>query len=347
MKSLALIATAILVCAATQNPPVAKIPRFRGPFTGEDARYVGGMNYDPDDIPLAWLPANHLLVGHHEGYSAGDVGYSTCSGTGFYLVSLATGTANAVAVGQPACDALQTREGTAAGPQGRWIVYSMMIPDNRSALFRLDLSNLRIDTLMAGCRVYHEQPAVSPDGQRIVAQGLCEGRNQDHYRIYVSGVDGTGLHPIPTNDATDAEMPTWSPDGLRIAFQSGATSGQTEIAILDTTGQNRRVLTRGRLPAWSPDGRWIAFLSTDFRNETLRVIRPDGSGEHVVFRNKERGTYSRGWGPIPEGLPRGPLLWSPDSQWIAFTRSFDGGTSIWRVNTSSGQAVQITAPDHR
>jgi len=116
---------------------------------------------------------------------------------------------------------------------------------------------------------------------------------------------------------------------------------------MDVTGRDRRVLTRGIAPSWSPNGQWIAFVASERRRvdaRTLRVIHPDGTGERVLFRTSERGSYSRGWGPMPEGLPSAPLVWSPDSRWIAFTRAFDRGSSIWCVELSSDQVAQITAP---
>jgi len=350
MMKLAVLMIGIAACAVGQTSPVATIPRYRGQLSSDDARYVTGMNYDPVDAPFAWLPTNEILIGHSEDYSSADVFARTCAGSGFYWVSLTTGVTRAVAVGEPACEAASAHDGAAADPQGHWIVFAMNVPINRSGLFKLFLSTNNIDTLPTGCRIYHDQPAVSADGRFIAGRGLCRDRNEDYYRIYVTAADGSGLRAVSTSDSAGDEMPAWSPDGRRIAFQrSRGEPGDRieEISIQDLDGSHRRSLTRGGSPAWSPDGQWIAFLSRASRGyeQTLRIIRPDGRDERVVFESKESGTYSRGWGPVPEGLPYGPLMWSPDSRWIAFTRRFDAGSSVWRVDIATSHLVRVTAPD--
>ena len=44
-------------------------------------------------------------------------------------------------------------------------------------------------------------------------------------------------------------------------------------------------------------------------------------------------------------VPWTTLLWSPDSRWLAFSRMFGAGTSIWRVDVESGIVQQVTRPD--
>jgi hypothetical protein len=50
-----------------------------------------------------------------------------------------------------------------------------------------------------------------------------------------------------------------------------------------------------RAPAWSPDGNWIAFLKSDNAGSSIRVVRPDGSGERVVY------SFPLADGRIPDG----------------------------------------------
>jgi Tol biopolymer transport system component len=45
---------------------------------------------------------------------------------------------------------------------------------------------------------------------------------------------------------------------------------------------------------------------------------------------------------MPEGEPYGPLVWSPDGRWVAFSRAYDRGTSVWRVNVHTGEVLQVT-----
>ena len=53
--------------------------------------------------------------------------------------------------------------------------------------------------------------------------------------------------------------PSWSPDGIHLAYSHGLFSA-SGVAVLDTdTGQTKLLVTSGRNPGWSPDGSTIAF----------------------------------------------------------------------------------------
>src|SRR5882672_1071254 len=196
----ALLILGIAASAAAQQPRPVIIPRYRGQLTEEDARYTTGLNYDPFDAPFAWLPTGEMLIGHREVYSSGDVSSSTCAGTGFYAVVVESGATRPVAVGAPACRAAWADHGAAADPQGRWVVFSADVPPNNSRLLRFDLSTKEVDTLPTGCRILHDQPAVSRDGKLIAGRGLCRDRNENYYRVYVTASDGTGLRPLSTSE---------------------------------------------------------------------------------------------------------------------------------------------------
>jgi Tol biopolymer transport system component len=82
--------------------------------------------------------------------------------------------------------------------------------------------------------------------------------------------------------APGLSSPTWSPGG-RLAYSAG---GAVRI------GQRR--LVSGEQPAWSPSGGWIAYV-----HNGLRLVRPDGSGDHWLKADDDDFTY-------------GSPTWSPD-----------------------------------
>jgi Tol biopolymer transport system component len=96
-------------------------------------------------------------------------------------------------------------------------------------------------------------PAWSPDGQHIV--WIEEGET------WVMGADGsnkTELTDNPVLNSTDLN-PRWSPDGQWIVFSHGSSDDHprdSEIYIIDTTGENRIQLTNNQrwegYPAWRP-----------------------------------------------------------------------------------------------
>ena len=326
------------------------IPRFTGAIAANEARYTREMQYAPSDTPLRWLPSGQLLLLHLEQYNAADVYSSTCGGSGLYATdATGRGAPRALAVGWPACEAAQTDGGAAVDPLGQILVYSAYVKPNNSRLVRLHLGDGRLDTLRTGCAIYHEHAAFSPDGRLIASDGMCRTRNGS-YEIYLMGANGTGLHRIGVSDTAAHESPGWSPDAERIVYvrRRGSPERPTnDIVIGDSAGRRANVLAHGLLPSWSPTGESIAFLALDAdrRDEyEIRLIRPNGSDEHVVFRNRLRSTFARGWGPMFEGRIWGRLVWSPDGKELAFTRAYGHGSGIWVVNVATGAARQLTTP---
>ena len=320
------------------------IPRFTGRVDSVDAKWIAGMNYDPFDTPLLWTSADTILVWHAEQYSSGDVGTGTCEGSGVFAVPIISGTARKVAVGRPACSAGLGR----IDATSRWIVSSVRTLPNSSALVRVAVSDGRVDTLPTGCQVYADEPTWSPSGGAIAFKGLCAGRNQENWTLYLVGSDGSRLHGVPGEPGVDAASPAWSPDGSRLVYERSGKQG-TEVAIVDTSGAHRRVLAKGDQPAWSPRGDWIAYLRLIRGEPTdceLRIVRTDGSGDRLIDRSAETTRWMRGFGYYREGMPMTSLVWSPDGEWIAFGRRFDRGTSIWRVNVRTGELRQVTRTAH-
>ena len=112
-------------------------------------------------------------------------------------------------------------------------------------------------------------PGVSPDGTLLATVTLWDGGGHKHVNFYIRTSASDHMHPgllLPEslqNKLIYTEpyenwrtFPTWSPDGLRIAF-SGFLDfmGQFEIWAADTNMDNWIELTNGlggREPAWQP-----------------------------------------------------------------------------------------------
>lgn len=347
-----LLALLTLGCRGSQSRlPVVTIPRYEGNLDTTGRGYLLEMKYDPLDEPVAWPHPDTLLIAHLEQYSSADVFSHTCEGSGFFRVEL-TGAAGAraISLGDPACRIVGSHEGFALAPRARVAVGSLSSPINRSVLIRMALDSGRLDTLGTDCRFYGN-PAIAADEHTIAIPALCAGRGRSEWQLYLVETSAGGLHPIPTDSGCSAAEPGWDPTARQITFTRDCSDGRdfaVEVAITDLTGDRRRSVARGYAPVWSPDGRWIACLHTTYGTDggtVIRLVRPDGTSDMEVFRSRDETTYTRGWGPRRDGEPTGRLVWSPDSRWIAFSRRYDRGTSVWRVNIESHEAHRITRHD--
>ena len=112
-------------------------------------------------------------------------------------------------------------------------------------------------------------PGVSPDGTQLATVHLWDGGGHKHVNFYIRTSASDHMHPgylLPEslqNKLAYTEpyenwrtFPTWSPDGLRIAFAGFLDfMGQFEIWAADTDGDNWVDLTNGlggHSPAWQP-----------------------------------------------------------------------------------------------
>ena len=181
-------------------------------------------------------------------------------------------------------------------------------------------------------------PAISPDGKAVAYAADRAGQMRIVLRQLAGGP------PLSISDSLPGyhRAPRWSPDGSRIAFQSGGT-----IYVVSALGGMPRPLVRPSAPsvwvaypAWSPDGRQIAYVENS-----------------VVFSRPVDGGPPRRLASI--NAPHG-LAWSPDSKWIAFVSgnaAFTFGaqpwgsptnlgniapSSIWLVQASGGAPVRVT-----
>jgi Tol biopolymer transport system component len=325
---------------AARGDGIASIPRQRS-LSGRDREWASKMDYRPLDLPGGYTPGGDLIVMHVQLYTAADVVFPVCDGTGFYLLPRTGGRPRPMLTGDRACDAADE---PAVAPDGTWLVYSARMRPHTSALLRLDLATGVVDTLPAGCRSDLTYPSISPDGSWIAAVGRCRGPDQTTDALYTLRADGSDLREIVAGDVGGTPA-AWAPDGLSLAFEHEPQPGRRAISVAGADGAGTRVVAEGGSPAWSPDGKWIAFLHGGDHSweRDIYVIRPDGTGRRQVFVNPGARTHPRP-GRIPEGRPTGPLVWSPDSRWIVFARGYDAGTSIWRVDAESGNVRRVTRP---
>jgi Tol biopolymer transport system component len=145
----------------------------------------------------------------------------------------------------------------------------------------IDGTNVRIVTTADQTTVAWNQ-RFSPDGAFVAFTGQDAARQ---LHICVVGVDGSGFRRLTTFTADQgrAQVPSWSADGRRVAFQL-SRKGWSRIwqVGIDGTGARELLSSQGtfldEVPSWFPDGR-VAFQST--RSGRMEIWTANGDGTAV------------------------------------------------------------------
>ncbi len=176
---------------------------------------------------------------------------------------------------------------------------------------------------------FKARPSWSPDGKRmtfILVQNP-ESRDSPKPQIGILNADGTGERLLtrkkrvnvrvePNGSKTlletahDANAPSWSPAGDRIAFWSGIETQYGQIWTIRADGTGSRQLTddpRHRNsddPSWSPDGKKILFSTGRSGKNELWVMNADGSGQRRLSDIDADPFPGRAsWQPVPAVAP--------------------------------------------
>lgn len=195
----------------------------------------------------------------------------------------------------------------------------------RSALMKrsgVDETAAAISLVDDGSRNYHAQP--SPDGRRLAFDSDREGERA----VYIGDVDGTNARRV--SGAGYAAVPTWSPDGDRLALIRAEPDRPKvwNLWLLTISSGEPRRLTRFRsgqtwAASWLPDGRSVVFSHED---RILRLSLSDG-------RVRTYGT------PVRGRTVRTPAV-SPDGQRVVFQVWRDG---VWILELASGAMHRLLA----
>jgi TolB protein len=133
----------------------------------------------------------------------------------------------------------------------------------------------------------------SPDGSRIVfaeAPDLNESSPSKQSKIYIAAANGGNRRLLASYPGL-IQVPSWSPDGRSIAYQTyTGVKGEADIVLLDVrSGRFRTVTHRAgsyldECPAWLPDGR-LLFQSSRTGPLEVYVMNADGSDVHVLTKD--------------------------------------------------------------
>ena len=153
-------------------------------------------------------------------------------------------------------------------------------------------------------------PAWSPDGASVVFTRTPREGEEPGGFLSVVRMDGRAMRTIVTLRGQQVSSPAWSPDGSTITYSCGDTYS---ICAVGADGRRPRVLVTPRLdptvgqiyffsPVWSPDSQWIVYAKNEpGRGASVRAVRPDGTGDRLLFATNIEGTVFASMAISPDG----------------------------------------------
>ena len=155
-------------------------------------------------------------------------------------------------------------------------------------------------------------PAVSPDGTEVAFAATFPGEAvTSDTRLYVANIDGSAIRCLGRGT-----LPSWSPEGRRIAFSSYSPNRGVWITRVDLDDR-MLVDETGWGGCWSPDGRMIAYT---------KLV--DRRWDFVVYDIVEDEVFSI-FGPRPPSFASiyGGFNWTNDSRQLIFKSTRDAADS--------------------
>lgn len=172
--------------------------------------------------------------------------------------------------------------------------------------------------------------AWSPDSHQIVfTQSEAQNGDKTESALYLMSVEGDEAKQL-TDLPGQEYLPTWSPDGTRIAFVSQVEHKQT-IYVINVDGSQLQQLTEATSsafgPSWSPDATQIVYTSNASGRYQLHRLELDNHQTTQLTSNSTQ---------------HGGATWSPTGNPIAFHSTSAGNSDIYLINQDGSGEQRLT-----
>jgi hypothetical protein len=199
--------------------------------------------------------------------------------------------------------ALQAHASLPTGLSGKLALFDVVPPT-----YNYQASVVKLDGSILKSIGFGSAPSLSPDATRVVYIGPSVDAPADG--LYIMDLASGNITRLPNTRSGDIN-PLWSPDGSKIAFTRGPSSGligapgSYNVVVVNPDGSDLRQLTDGvnanYAMTWMPDGKHLIF----------NMASRDGSSLHSI--DVQTGEVS-----LLSGIGSGSVDVSPDGKRLVF-----------------------------
>lgn len=184
-------------------------------------------------------------------------------------------------------------------------------------------------------------PDISPNGKLLA---FYSDRDNENGEIYVMNIADKTTKRL-TNNQFYEESPSFSNNSKKLLFTKEilevkdsvkASNGDIYLLDLNTKKETRLTFKRGfdSGAKFSPDDKKIAFYGRDeiTGNYDIFIMNSDGTDIKNLTNDK-----------LQDFSP----VWSPDGNWLAFTRGNSENYDIWIINVQTKELRRLTTQPKR
>ena len=217
-------------------------------------------------------------------------------------------------------------------PDGKWVAYAGEATGNRD-IYLQSVSGKTPINLTSDSVDDDDQPAFSPDGERIAFRSSRDGGG-----IFVMGRTGESVRRV----TREGFKPSWSPSGAELVYATQNvelnpqnTQGSSGVAVVALASGEPRPLTAAgdaAMPSWSPHGYRIAYMKRlgDSRQRDIWTISATTAESSAVTSDT-----ANDWSPA----------WSPDGAFLYFASDRGGSMNLWRIAVDEKTGTTLRPPE--
>lgn len=218
-------------------------------------------------------------------------------------------------------------------PDGTQILFNSKRENEKIGIYLINV-NENASPVKVSDTTYNAETRQHPwsaDGAKIV---FTSDKDGDRSNIYTMNVEPFKPRSILSIENVDAQSPSISPDGKKIAFQAKMEDKSGELRVSDLETRRSQTLAKTEnadlSPAWSPNGALIAFNCKIAGNTEICTVKTDGSDLQNLTND-----------PSLDGNP----VWSPDGKELVFSSNRDGDVNrlqLFRMDSNGANQRRIT-----